>query len=145
MLDYGDGQEGVRYITWDNKKVSYGILAPSFRIENILQKFQIILGLNTHTSTIPFTIETSKGIFGKSNLPSLLKPGIQSIQGQIESYIDKNMEACTDDFSIFESQGYDIEMKNTKSAVTIGNSDVFCKNKHNNYNYKSADAGAFLR
>ena len=60
-------------------------------------------------------------------MPSLLKPGIQSIQGQIESYIDKNMEACTDDFSIFESQGYDIEMKNTKSAVTIGNSDVSAK------------------
>jgi len=127
LLDYIDGQQGQMFVNFGNAKVSYGILAPSFKIGKHSAEIPIYPWPEFPYTDSTLTTKTSKGYFGTSNLPPLLKSnGPQSIQGQIESYVEKNMEECAD-FIIFESQGYEISMKNTKSAVTIGNNDVSVK------------------
>ena len=49
--------------------------------------------------------------------------GPHSIQTQIETFVDSNMEECLD-FSFFEEQGFEITKATSKTNVIVGRKDV---------------------
>lgn len=71
-----------------------------------------------------FDVEVFAGIFGLNGMPPLEKShGPQSIQLQIESYINNNLPSCMD-FRPFEEQGFEIDAQPANSSIVIGNKDM---------------------
>lgn len=127
LVDYSDTDEGAFFVKYNNHNVAYNILPPKFAL----------LPYSSETPDYPWTTfpyrtassnaEIFEGFFGISNIPPLVSSeGPNSMQSQIESFIDNNMAGCAD-FSIFEKQGFDITMNSTKTLVVIGSGDVSVK------------------
>ena len=55
--------------------------------------------------------------------PLNTEDGPHSIQEQIETYIDTNLDRCLD-FSTFNSQGYDVKKSISTTRVLLGSSDI---------------------
>ncbi len=51
-------------------------------------------------------------------------PGLDSMQSDVEKYINENMRYCVDDFVDYEKQGWGIEIPQVKSRVTLAENDV---------------------
>ncbi len=69
-------------------------------------------------------VKTFNGVFGINSMPALTPSGgPHSIQTQIETFIDANMEKCLD-FNIFRNEGYDIQAAKSRTKVLIGTRDV---------------------
>ena len=123
FVDFQETDEGVFFISNDKSNVAYNI-------KNIP-----IQTPNPYSSSIPsypwqtFPYEPGgnknfKGVFGQNGMPPLNKEGgPHSIQEQIETYIDNNLDKCLD-LSTFNSQGYDIKKSRSKTTVLLGSTDV---------------------
>jgi hypothetical protein len=94
-------EEGARYIKYDGLNLSYLIRRPNQNVGMLYFSEPPYYPW----PTFPYVINKSdnsivrvsySGYFGKSLLPPLFKPGKDSIQEQLESYISYNLPRCTD-------------------------------------------------
>lgn len=125
ILPFSDSDEGVLFVKNNNANTFYNI-----------KPLQLNVPLPFSTSvpeypwvTFPYgpvnqNVKTFNGIFGVNSMPPLnASHGPHSIQTQIETFIDANMEKCLD-FSIFANEGYDIKAAKSKTRVFIGARDI---------------------
>lgn len=106
--------EGSTHVVYDRLSVSYAILPPAGAAGQISSTPPVY-----PFRTFPYIFKTSNesagevvkmqfsGYYGTPRFPPLLKPGENSIQEQIESYIAYNLPRCTD-WQSFEPQGLEI-------------------------------------
>ena len=129
LVDYADTDEGLFFVKHNNLKVAYNILPPKFAAPPYLSDTPDYPWLTFPYKTPISNAEIFEGFFGISNIPPLnSSEGPNSIQTQIETFIDNNMPSCAD-FSIFEKQGFEISMESAKTSVIIGSSDIAIKSK----------------
>lgn len=130
-IDYPSDGEGLFFIKNGDFKVSYNILAPP---RGTVRGNNYADAPKYPWDTFPYEDSTSTsenfiGYFGKNTMPPLnSSEGEQSIQLQIEMYIDNNMLDCTN-FDIFRNQGLDISINKSKTSVIIGSNDVTINSK----------------
>ena len=68
--------------------------------------------------------EVFTGFFGINNMPPLNSSGgPNSIQAQMETFIDSNIAVCAN-FDIFKAQGLEVVMHSTSTSIVIGSNDV---------------------
>lgn len=124
LIDYQETDEGLFFVSHDGMKVAYNILPPKFAIPPYASDVP-----DYPWKTFPYKTSTSnaeifEGFFGISNIPPLnSSEGPNSIQVQIESFIDSNIAGCIDS-SIFEKQGLEIQMQQPKTSVAIGSGNI---------------------
>src|SRR3989338_2249753 len=98
LVDYSGSDQGIFFIMYDSNKVAYNIKQPPL---------YLIAPFSSTPPDYPWISfpyndsqsndQTFDGIFGLSNMPPLNNSqGPNSIQSQIESYIDNKMESCVD-------------------------------------------------
>lgn len=124
LIDYKDpDDEGLFFVNYNGNKAAYNIMPP--RIMPEIYPWE----------TFPYNPDTGvedfgwSPYFGMSNLPDLYPIGRpNSIQFQLETFIDSNIPKCAD-FSTFEEQGLEIVMNSTKTSVIIGSNDVSIQSK----------------
>ncbi len=132
LLDFRDPDDvGKYFIKYSNLNVAYNILPPKFNILSATPpSFSSIP--DYPWKTFPYKTETSSeqifyGYFGTSNMPPLeSRQGPNSIQSQIESYVDHNVASCID-IDIFKQQGFDIDINSTKTSAFIGDDYIKIK------------------
>lgn len=123
LVDYQDTDEGNFFVKYKNLNVAYSISPPKFDAPPFFSSIPDYPWEKFPYETT-LTAEVFDGYFGTSNIPPLYAfQGPHSIQTQIETFIDNNIDSCLD-FKLFKDQGYDISMNNSKTQVTIGSSDV---------------------
>jgi|TARA_Y100000310_G_scaffold289404_1_gene315776 hypothetical protein len=125
LTDFSDSQAGLFFIRNNKLNVAYNInkaslYAPPPYATNPPTYPWITFPYRTRVSSSKkFT-----GIFGLSSMPPLESSnGPHSIQTQIETFVDSNMEECLD-FSFFEEQGFEITKATSKTNVIVGRKDV---------------------
>ena len=123
LVDYDEANdEGKFFVMYNGFKVVYNILPPRFESSYYTAKVP-----DYPWKTFPYTASHTavfEGFFGINNMPFLYSSqGPHSIQAQIESYIDNNIENCLD-LGFLKNQSYNIEVKKAKTEVIIGNSDL---------------------
>ena len=129
LIDYRDTDEGLFFVKYNNYNVAYNILPPKFEVLAYSSQSPIYPWVTFPYKTASSNEEIFGGYFGISNLPPInYSEGPNSVQTQIETYIDNNMAACLD-FTIFEEQGFEITIKSTNTSIIIGRSDVTIKSK----------------
>lgn len=127
LVDYVDTDEGIFFIRHNNLKVAYNILPPKFSAPPYSSLIPDYPWQTFPYRTASSNAEIFEGFFGIGSMPPLnSSEGQNSIQNQIETFIDNSMAGCAD-FSIFEKQGTEVIMNSTKTSVTIGSSDVSVK------------------
>lgn len=119
--DVQPGDIGSRHVVYDGLNVSYTILRPTQDIGTLFYaqpdkypypSFPYVFNGSAITKTY------YQGYYGKSLLPPLLKPGKDSIQVQLESYVNNNLPRCTD-WSRFSTQGLTITAGKPNTTVLI--------------------------
>ena len=129
LIDYRDTDEGLFFVKYNNYNVAYDILPPKFEVLAYSSQAPIYPWITFPYKTASSNEEIFEGYFGISNLPPLnYSEGPNSVQTQIETYIDNNMAACLD-FTIFEEQGFEITINSTNTSIIIGRNDVTIKSK----------------
>ena len=129
LVDYKDTDEGLFFVKYNNYNAAYNILPPKFGILAYSSQAPDYPWLTFPYKTTSSNEEIFEGYFGISNLPPLnYSEGPNSMQTQIETFIDNNMAKCAD-FTIFEEQGFEISMNLTNTSVIIGRNDVAIKSK----------------
>ncbi len=128
LIKFIDSDEGRFFIKNKGIKVAYNIRNPPIYLPSPYSAFLpdypwIIFPYKQDLHT-----KTFEGIFGVSITPFLNYSGPQSIQNQIEEFIDNNLDTCLD-FSTFKSQGYEIEVQKSKTKITIGSTDISVKSE----------------
>ncbi len=124
IVDYKTTDEGKFYIKFNGIFVTYNILSPKFSIQNFFSATPPY-----PWSTFPYIDDASneqtyKGFFGIGILPPLnYSDGPNSMQSQMENYIDNNIKECAN-FSAFENQGFKFNAGIPKTSVVIGNEDM---------------------
>ncbi len=127
LIDNGDTDEGLFFVNHQGLKVTYNILPPKFAILPYSSEIPDYPWLTFPYLTATSNAETFEGFLGINNMPSLYSTdGPNSIQTQIESFVDSNIASCLD-FNIFEKQGLDIVAKPAKTSVIIGSNDIAIK------------------
>jgi hypothetical protein len=115
--------EGSRFVEYDSLNVSYLITRPTQNIGTLYfaqppeypyPSFPYVFNA-TSKSIIK---EFYGGYYGKSLLPPLLKPGKDSIEEQLESYINFTLPKCTD-WKPFAERGLSIVAGKPKTTVMI--------------------------
>jgi hypothetical protein len=113
---------GSRHVVYDGLNVSYTILRPT---QDIGTLFYAQPDKYPYPS-FPYVFNGSaiaktyyQGYYGKSLLPPLLKPGKESIQEQLESYINYNLPRCTDWTAFNATQGLSITAGKPNTTVLI--------------------------
>lgn len=129
LVDYGETDEGILYVKHDGVNVAYNILPPRFSAFPYSSETP-----EYPWKTFPYRTESSKeeifeGYFGISNLlPLNSSEGPNSMQEQLESFIDSNIDSCLD-FRLFEQQGIQITKQTHKTSATIGSNDITVNSK----------------
>ena len=124
LVDYADTDEGLFFVRHNNFNVAYNILPPKFAVFPYSSDIPDYPWHSFPYKTPVSNAEIFEGFFGIGNIPPLnSSEGPNSIQTQIESFIDHNIAECAD-FSIFEKQGFEINMEPAKTSVIIGSGDV---------------------
>lgn len=127
LIDYGDTDEGLFFVNHQGLKVAYNILPPKFAISPYSSEIPDYPWLAFPYLTPTSNAESFGGFFGINSMPPLYSTdGPNSIQTQIENFIDSNMFSCLD-FNIFEKQGLGIAARPAKTSAIIGSSDVAIK------------------
>ena len=129
LIDYAKTHEGLFFIRHENLNVAYNIMPPKFPAPPYASDVP-----DYPWKTFPYETEISnaeiyEGFFGTSNLPPLnSSEGPNSMQAQIEAFVNRNMAKCLD-FSIFREQGIEVEPKEANTSVIIGVGGVSVKAK----------------
>lgn len=125
LIDFRDDEEGKYFIKYNSLNVAYNILPPKFNIPSTPLTPPLFSSVWEYPwITFPYKTEASSeqisyGYFGALNMPPLEpSQGPNSIQSQIESYIDNNIASCID-IDIFKQQGFDIDISSTKTSAFI--------------------------
>ncbi len=121
--DVQPAEQGSRYVEYEGINVSYLITRPVQDIGTLYyaqpDEYPFPSFPYVFNETIGSVIkEFYGGYYGKSLLPPLFKPGKNSIQEQIESYISFNLPKCTD-WKTFEAQGLSIVAGRPNVSVMI--------------------------
>ena len=125
IVPFSDSDEGIFFIKNNNMEVIYNIKP---LLLNVPLPYSTSIPdypwLTFPYGPINQNIKTFNGIFGVNSMPPLnASHGPHSVQMQIETFIDTNMEKCLD-FSVFANEGYDIKAAKSKTKVFIGARDV---------------------
>ncbi len=129
LIDYLDTDEGVFFVKYNNHNVVYNIFPPKLVVSSYSSEIPDYPWIIFPYTTLSSNEEVFEGFFGISNTPPLdSSGGPNSIQTQIEAFIDKNLVSCAD-FNIFQKQGIDVVMGSIKTSVVIGANDVSIKSK----------------
>lgn len=124
LVDYQDTDEGLFFVSHNGFKVAYNILPPKFTIPPYASEAPDYPWKTFPYRTSASNAEIFDGFFGISNIPPLnSSEGPNSIQAQIESFVDSNLANCIDS-GIFANQGLDIQMQKPKTSVIIGSSNI---------------------
>lgn len=124
LVDYQDTDEGLFFVSHNGFKVAYNILPPKFTIPPYASEAPDYPWKTFPYRTSASNTEIFDGFFGISNIPPLnSSEGPNSIQAQIESFVDSNLASCMDS-GIFAKQGLEIRMQKPKTSVTIGSSNM---------------------
>ncbi|MBI2652148.1 hypothetical protein HYX00_01670 [Candidatus Woesearchaeota archaeon] len=129
LIDYAETDEGLFFVKHNNLNIAYNILPPKFESSPYSSDIP-----DYPWSIFPYKTEISneeifEGFFGIDNMPPLnSSEGPNSIQTQIETFIDNNFMSCAD-VSLFRNQGYNIEIDNSKTQVIIGSNGITIKSK----------------
>lgn len=123
LIDYDEiNDEGKFFVKYNGYNVVYNILPPKFESSYYTSKIP-----NYPWKTFPYNAMNNQvfdGYFGINNMPFLYSSqGPQSIQSQIESYIDNNIENCLG-LDFLKNLSYDIEIKKSKTQVVIGSTNL---------------------
>lgn len=127
LIDFIETDEGLFFVRHNNLKVAYNILPPTFSVGQYSS-----IAPDYPWPTFPYetafsNAEIFDGYFGINNMPPLnISGGPNSIQTQIETFVDSNIAKCMN-FEIFEKQALNIDAKQSKTSLTIGSSDVSIK------------------
>lgn len=125
LISFSDSDEGVLFIKNNNENTVYNIKP---LLLNVPLPYSTSIP-DYPWATFPYepvnkNIKTFNGIFGINSMPPLnTSQGPHSIQMQIETFIDANMEKCLD-FSTFANEGYDVKAAKSKTKVFIGARDI---------------------
>ena len=132
LIDYLNSDEGMFFVEYGNLKTAYNILPPRFAP---IPSPNTDFGNYYPWETFPYDpLDLTEppifeGYFGINNMPPLNPTfGSHSIQTQIETFIDNNIEKCID-INIFKEQGFDISVGKTNTSVIIGGKDVSVESK----------------
>ncbi len=123
VVDFPETDEGVMFVNHNNYRVVYNILPPRFSIAPYSPDVDLY-----PWKTFPFESESSneevfEGFFGTVNmLPLTRLQGPNSIQTQIETFIEKNIMDCLD-FTSF-AKSFEIVVEEPEAEVVIANKDV---------------------
>lgn len=121
--DVQPAELGSRYVEYEGINVSYLITRPTQDIGTLYYaepdeypypSFPYVLNQTTGAVIKEFY----GGYYGKPLLPPLFKPGRDSIQEQLESYISFNLPKCTD-WKTFAAQGLSIVAGKPDASVMI--------------------------
>ncbi len=121
--DVQPAEKGSRYAEYEGLNVSYLITRPVQDIGTLyyaepdeypFPSFPYVFNQTTGSVMKEFY----GGYYGKSLLPPLFKPGRDSIQEQLESYISFNLPKCTD-WAVFGAQGLSIAAGRPNVSVMI--------------------------
>ena len=129
LIDYAETDEGLFFVKYNNLNVVYNIMPPKFAAPPYSSDIP-----DYPWTTFPYKTpiqdeEIFEGFFGINNIPPLnYSDGPNSIQAQIETFIDNNIDSCAN-FDIFRKQGLDIVMKPAETSVIIGSNYVSVKSK----------------
>lgn len=123
--DFKPEEEGVKFVNYDGYKVAYSIIPPvgssgPFFADPPRYPFTTFpyIFKNDDPSTGTVLKNQFIGYYGLSRLAPLLKPGKESIQEQLESYINANLQKCTD-WSKFEPAGLSVSAGVPSTRVVI--------------------------
>jgi len=129
MLDYLDTDQGLFFVDYGGYKVAYNILPPKFTLQQYYSDAPDYPWQTFPYNTSASNEEIFNGYFGISNLPPLnASGGSNSIQTQLETFIDKNIYNCLD-FRFFENEGFKIDVNISRTQVVIGNNDITVASK----------------
>ena len=129
LVDYSGTDEGLFFVKYDNYNVAYNILPPKFAVPPYSSETPDYPWPTFPYKTANSNAEIFDGFFGISNMPPLnSSEGSNSIQAQIEAFIDNNIASCAD-LSMFKNQGYKIDISSSKTQVEIASRDVRIKSE----------------
>ncbi|MBI2541137.1 hypothetical protein HYV80_00305 [Candidatus Woesearchaeota archaeon] len=129
LVDYEETDEGIFFVNYNGVRSTYNILQPKFAVQSYSSDAPEYPWPTFPYRTSASNAEIAEGYFGISNMPPLNAPeGPNSIQTQLENFIDSNLAGCID-ISIFEKQGLSIEMQQPKTTATISGSNTFIQSK----------------
>ncbi|MBI2660162.1 hypothetical protein HYX07_03295 [Candidatus Woesearchaeota archaeon] len=129
LVDYQETDEGLFFVKYNNLDVAYNILPPKFAVPPYSSEIPDYPWQAFPYKTAASNAESFKGFFGISNMPPLNNSeGPNSMQSQIESFIDSNIQSCVNS-EIFEKQGMNIEMQPPKTSVIIGSGSIAISTK----------------
>jgi hypothetical protein len=124
LVDYQETDEGLFFVGHEGMKVAYNIQPPKFAIPPYASDVPDYPWKTFPYRTAGSSAEIFEGFFGIINIPPLnSSEGPNSIQSQIESFIDSNIAGCIDS-SIFEKQGLKIQMQQPKTSAIIGSGNI---------------------
>jgi len=128
LIDYAETDEGLFFVKHNGLNVAYNIAPPRFAASPYSSEVPDYPWKVFPYKTAASNEQVFEGFFGISNLPPLnSSEGPNSIQIQIESFIDKNMADCIDT-SIFQKQ-FDVIVSPPKTTVVIGSDGISIKSK----------------
>lgn len=133
IVDYSSADNGFFFVTGTGpsaERIAYNIMPPKGNVANYFsnppENPNYPWKSFPYDSLIGFA-EKYDGYFGTDTMPPLNSDdGPNSIQSQIENFVDDNMDKCLD-LSSFEDQDYIITKNKSRTTVTIGVSDVNAK------------------
>ena len=127
LIDYAETDEGLFFVKHNNLNVVYNIMPPKFAAPPYSSDIPAYPWITFPYKTPIPDVEVFEGFFGINNMPPLnYSEGPNSIQAQIETFIDNNIADCAN-FDIFRKQGIDIVMEQAKTSVIIGRNYVSIK------------------
>ena len=124
FADYRETDQGKFAVKFDGRIVSYNIMPPKFSVKIFSSKSP-----SYPWDSFPYKTESSEdkdftGFFGINAMPPLnTSQGPNSIQVQIEEFINKNMLKCVNQ-NLFKDQGIEITTADPKTSVAIGKNGV---------------------
>ncbi len=128
IIDYLGTDEGLFFVNYHGINIAYNIMPPKFTLPPYFSTIPEYPWVAFPYKTPSSSAEVFTGFFGINNAPPLTPSGgPNSIQTQIESYIDKNMAKCID-LREFKKQ-FDIAIGPSNTSVSIGARDVSVKSK----------------
>jgi hypothetical protein len=124
--DVTPADEGSRFAKFDDLNVSYTIYTPAGNVGELFYAtpprypfatFPYVFK-NNDPKTHEVLAKQFIGYYGTPQFPPLLEPGRESLQGQVESYVNVNLPRCTD-WATFKSQGLSVAagMPNTTALI----------------------------
>ncbi len=129
IVDYSETDEGLFFVKYNGHNVAYNILPPKFDIPPYSSNIPDYPWGTFPYATAASNEETFEGFFGVNNMPPLeWTGGPNSIQTQIETFIDKNMISCAN-FDLFEEQGFEVGISASNTSVVIGINGLSVKSR----------------